>query len=585
MQLITQNIQSVDEQKHLNICRQYLKVITVSNITKPCVCRLDDQYMFQRVHESRYYWPRIERPPQNVWKMWRIAIRRILSKDLQTKELKKGYKMGKWLLPATKVHKRWRFIYSPSLTTVFARTPRGYIGRYAQQLSWNTIQTTTLGEYHFQEILDDCTPISYKKEYLYNNINSESIPIKNHISWTWNEYLHTLDMYEYEMVKNHTGHRVSDLIQIINDQQTILIYSDGEVTDTMSGGAWVIADSKDEILITGWNPNTGHLEYQTSYRTKVQACLVAFIFIVRLCQFYDIPTPKTIYYCDNEATVNKIKHNGNIKKNSSDRDILDTIHSILPPNTEAIYVYGHQEKKTDLTIPEYLNTIADYIATRNKTKPLQIHPPHKIAVYVNGYYIPDNIQYMIRKETFRVQAQKALCHKYLWSQDTFESIDWVTHGSTLRSGSYNKRKQRLKLVHNHLAFGKINFESKMVCPYCEINEKKVCGIAQDHFMCCARSNKYKRERINRLTEELGTIGTTPTLKKLLVENVIRFYNNDGTTPQSGIYATELKEQFIIGWRHFMRGRVTKKFYNIMRHEQEYIHPKAKRNHWKKIWSI
>ena len=90
MQLITQNIQSVDEQKHLNICRQYLKVITVSNITKPCVCRLDDQYMFQRVHESRYYWPRIERPPQNVWKMWRIAIRRILSKDLQTKELKEG---------------------------------------------------------------------------------------------------------------------------------------------------------------------------------------------------------------------------------------------------------------------------------------------------------------------------------------------------------------------------------------------------------------------------------------------------------------------------------------------------------------
>ena len=192
---------------------------------------------------------------------------------------------------------------------------------------------------------------------------------------------------------------------------------------------------------------------------------------------------------------------------------------------------------------------------------------------------------MICKEIFKLQAQTALCKKYLWSKETFETIDWITHGRALRSGSYNTRKQRLKLIHNHLAFGKINFESKVICPYCAQNEKEVSGIAQDHFMCCARSNKQQRERINRLTEALGTIGTTPTLKKLLVENVIRFYNNDVPTLPSGIYATALTAQSAIGWRHFMRGRVTHKFFDIMRNEQEYLPPKAKRNHWKKIWSM
>ena len=102
MQLITQNIRNVAEQKHLNTCRQYLKVITVSDITTPCGCRLDDQYMSHRVHDSRYYWPRIERPPPNVWKMWRIALRRILCKDLQTNELKDEFKWGSGFSPRLK---------------------------------------------------------------------------------------------------------------------------------------------------------------------------------------------------------------------------------------------------------------------------------------------------------------------------------------------------------------------------------------------------------------------------------------------------------------------------------------------------
>ena len=65
------------------------------------------------------------------------------------------------------------------------------------------------------------------------------------------------------------------------------------------------------------------------------------------------------------------------------------VYNIIPTNTKASHVYGHQDdKKTALSLPAYLNTIADYIATKNKTSPIQNHPPNTTAIYVDNQYFP-----------------------------------------------------------------------------------------------------------------------------------------------------------------------------------------------------
>ena len=68
------------------------------------------------------------------------------------------------------------------------------------------------------------------------------------------------------------------------------------------------------------------------------------------------------------------------------------LYKIIPDDIKSHHVYGNQDRKNQpLSLQEYLNIIADYIATHNKTKPIQQHPPRTFAVYVDNNYIFEDI--------------------------------------------------------------------------------------------------------------------------------------------------------------------------------------------------
>ena len=57
--------------------------------------------------------------------------------------------------------------------------------------------------------------------------------------------------------------------------------------------------------------------------------------------------------------------------------------------TTVEYGRAHQdEKNTNLTTEEYLNTVVNFIATNNTTPPAQLHRNKQISVYIKGYYTP-----------------------------------------------------------------------------------------------------------------------------------------------------------------------------------------------------
>ena len=84
----------------------------------------------------------------------------------------------------------------------------------------------------------------------------------------------------------------------------------------------------------------------------------------------------------------------------------------------------------------------------------------------------------------------------------------------------------MKLVHNYHVFGKLNFQSKRIFPYCKTNEMEVIGNPQDHFITCTRSSLNKHNRIATITKELTRIKTPPKVRKVIVGNIIKLYHNE-----------------------------------------------------------
>ena len=81
------------------------------------------------------------------------------------------------------------------------------------------------------------------------------------------------------MIRHSTITTLGRLKEAIVNLKDIIICSDGTLKDHLSGGAYIIAICNEEILATGYNSNTGHKIFQTSYCSQVQAGYAALLFL------------------------------------------------------------------------------------------------------------------------------------------------------------------------------------------------------------------------------------------------------------------------------------------------------------------
>ena len=122
-------------------------------------------------------------------------------------------------------------------------------------------------------IPDDSCPITVTTSCEYNiNLGyiyeSEKVPLTR----SWQDHLKTLHPFHSQLIAHHTILK-DDLIYTLQDPKSnIIIYSDGSVYTTTSGGAWLIVING-EIAVVGINGDTGVQEYQNSYRSKAHSLL------------------------------------------------------------------------------------------------------------------------------------------------------------------------------------------------------------------------------------------------------------------------------------------------------------------------
>ena len=195
----------------------------------------------------------------------------------------------------------------------------------------------------------------------------------------------------------------------------------------------MIASPLGTIFATVYTPTTGHPDFQHAYRSEAQASTASILFITHYCKFHNLKTPPIKYYCDNEALIKKLQCINPILHKASDGDILQYIYENKPTTMTPSHVYGHQDRvKHALILPEYLNTLADSIATNNTSIPIQIHPPNENSVYLNNQFIPNHYTKILRKYCYRKEAVTYLQRKYKWSNETLLTIHWESHEENLK---------------------------------------------------------------------------------------------------------------------------------------------------------
>ena len=455
-------------------------------------------------------------------------------------------------------------MHSEETQSIYQRMHNGYKMYFSNTHGRHTIGTSNEANDWTKVPPNDALPITQITEKKFEiHHKFRFCPSMSKSVLTWRDFVNNLNEYEKVMLQNITVLKPTEFLQALESQTELYVCSDGALKNDKSGGGFVIADKEETIYVTGFNPDTGHLFFQTSYRSEAQAGYVVFLFLTRLCQFQCIKQPTIKYYCDNKGLI--VRLNNKIEtQRKNDIEIIQLINNATSNNQEYNHVYGHRNEMTlSMSTQEYLNTIADKIASNNRTTPQQIHHPSLLAVYVNKQYVPHNVPNFLLKHMYEEEAEEFMCSKYKWNKQECRQILWYQHKEVINTNIYNKRKFYIKYIHNRLPIGTLNFETTNRCPYCNIRENEIIASQQDHFICCPFSKTNQNMRISTITKRLTQIHTPPTLRKTIVEKLMEYYGILTTTTIPSTHEKFINAQNNIGWRHFVRGRIDKSIIELI----------------------
>ena len=109
----------------INRCRIYLQATTIADITSADGKAISnvawgiDKNMENNQRELKHDWPRQPRPGPKSWYAWRAALRRHLSRDGKTQQLRP---LRRWTVSAEQSRQTWKWYSDPSTNTKLEKT-------------------------------------------------------------------------------------------------------------------------------------------------------------------------------------------------------------------------------------------------------------------------------------------------------------------------------------------------------------------------------------------------------------------------------------------------------------------------------
>ena len=295
---------------------------------------------------------------------------------------------------------------------------------------------------------------------------------------------------------------------------------------------------------------------------------------------------KTSLGCDNEGTV-KISRRRlkRIRPGMKCADILRNVRTVrgkLSGKVNYFHVYGHMDdvlSDDQLSVEQRLNKRCDELAkeavdcaarrrmagvVRNSK---QLLPRESAAVLVKGVKVTGDLGEAVRFARGMEEARAFLVEQKGWSLAQLDAVDWKSLHLTLKRKNDAfctwLAKQHSGFCGTRVQVGRYsgNKSADVGCPNCGCTERST------HLCVCmsdGRSRLFK-EMCESLEVWLHQGGKTePELAYWIPKYVegrgsLRFQDLGTMSPEMSSLA---REQDVIGWKNFMEGRISRKFYNI-----------------------
>ena len=431
--------------RFINYCRYFFQSLTVSDLCSACGTRLaHGVYAGEKTDmqsASTLNEPYQEKPGNGAWQAWRKLLRIICDRHGRLNQ-----PMGKWLMPADKLRRRWPFIFAPSCQALFKRGPDGYcaVPRISSGLYSYLVQPQTT-----IDLPHDCSPIdiglSTEGYRVYKTGDIAPPPkLPSLASLSFREYLGKQQDYDRcALLRFDTfGRDIHDVVDEVSDFTDIVLVSDGGAAHKCGSFGWVLGTRSGRRIAQGSGSVFGY--DPSSYRAEISGSRAGLLFICHAHVYCERPFPTGTLnvYCDNIGYIHKIQKMAEYSLApvacclDAEWDILISVHTLLELfSTRPIlhHIKGHQDRTIpydDLDPIAQMNVDADKLATYELHEFGQIYkivpfdPSCGVALCIDGSTITRNIERSVQEKLFLGPLRSYLCNRFQWSNETFDSIDW-----------------------------------------------------------------------------------------------------------------------------------------------------------------
>jgi len=576
--------------RRLNYCRLYLNVLLVSDITNANGTELDPEtYQGSPSEVTTKHRVNQQRPNSKSWIQWR-RLMYILADGSKQHRLRMP--LGKWLVPAVTMRKKWRNLYDSRSKKLFYRTPLGYTQHSKLRTDYDKDPD--------QDIINPVIPAhavpvdTVERQYTWSikrgwKQHTLVDTCENPVATTVSEKVNTLDVWERQLLEHlDVTDPTENSIWFALTNTPCYIATDGSAPTGKGSFAWVISTNEGEILAECHGPVFG--AKISSYRAEAYGILSVLRFLLHLHQLRRSANCEAdallshVLVCDNRSIILRIKElqqwtriypNATME---SEWDVLAEIRATLQHfdlHSQPIFqhIKGHQDRLrplADLSLEARLNCKADKLAETYLQSFPDVDHSFVALLPTAGCQLQldaGTITHDIKRELAMARAvppmKEKLCHKNSWSEDEFEKIDWVSHGRAL-SRLKPHQTTLVKYLNDILPVGKMvhRYDPKYPpsCPSCSASLED-----REHLWTCPAISRHqwRKNCQSNMLQALNKCDTAPPLQSLILDVLDALLHGKplDSIPVDPMVAEVAAAQARIGWHQILKGRFVNEWKN------------------------
>lgn len=564
----TMNLPNIDVRR-INYCRLYLRVTSLSEI-----CSSDGKTIMRKYktcnqttsttmrRQSNLEWPHQNNPNEQSWKLWRMAIRKIVP----TYGDRLNTPLGNWITNEDfdklyDSNNKCALIYDNLQWKKYEVITKG-----RRFKAFGELQGTGIPNKTHTPITDTTDKGTFTTQNEHQKIS------KPNKQKTFAEYIAKLSKWQRQLIYKADKRANSDFRKEINLGNTIWLCSDGGVYMNKGYYGW-IATTDSKSLTKHKGSVTGNEDTMESHRAEAVGALAALLYIYHFASFHNTRTPTIKHFCDNIAVVNRIKWYQEDQKNKVGRALLPNsdvhmqIEHLLQTSGfeyEIEHVKGHQKQTQSTSYESKLNTEADKLATkaqklqrqRKSTETHSMYPAATAHLTIQKQLVMKNVYKTVIQTCGTPQLEQHLINRYNWTSQTLNIIWWKPIQATLLSFQPTHHIFSSKIMYQRLPCKGEKFTdyTEDTCPCC--NKEKETQL---HFEKCTQNKIPHTDLLIKIALTAKKNNIDPNLIKLMQRH-FQYKKVDETSLQIDEpnvdwkrYRKVLKAQKEIGWEKLQRG--------------------------------